>query len=146
MNINLDCFKDVLLFCVNNIDFVESHDSWNIQSVNLQTMYGSNNLSNYSKKDIMYSVVKLEECGFIKVLSKFPPNKPYLERCTIEDITYRGHQFIETVKEPTIWEKTKSIASKIGNHTIGFIEGTAHDIAVESAKQAVTIMMMQNNT
>lgn len=143
MNINLDCFKDVLLFCVNNLDFTEMQDSWSVNHVNLIMMYDSTDLRKYSKKDIMYSVVKLEECGFIKVATKFPSNKPYLERCSIEDITYRGHRFIESVREPPVWEKTKSIAGKIGNHTIGFIESVAHDIAVESAKQAVTIMIQQ---
>lgn len=43
------------------------------------------------------------------------------------------------IKESTVWEKTKTIVSKISNQTLGFIEAVAHDIAVESAKQAVSI-------
>lgn len=54
-----------------------------------------------------------------------------------------GHQFYESIKPQPIWDKTKSIVSKVGVHTLGFIEGVAHDIAVESAKQAVTISMSQ---
>ena len=53
----------------------------------------------------------------------------------------QGYQFAETIKEPTIWEKTKSIAGRVGNHTLGFVEGIAHDVAVEIGKQAITIMM-----
>ena len=63
--------------------------------------------------------------------------------CQIENITYLGHQFLETVRPEPIWNKTKSVVSKVGVHTLGFIEGVAHDIAVESAKQAVTITMTQ---
>ena len=142
MVINIDCFKDVLLFLTNNIKYKECEGSWIVQGVDLGTLYDATELKQYNKEDIMYSVVKLDECNFIKVSSKFPSNKPYLERCSIEDVTFAGHRFIETVKEPTIWEKTKSVAKKVGNHTIGFLEGTAHDIAVESAKQAVSIAIM----
>lgn len=144
MQINLDCLKDVLLYCVNNIDYKEENNTWNTQCVNLVMMYEAPELNQYDKKDIMRSVLKLKECGFIKISTCFPENKPYLERCSIEDVTISGYQFINSVKESSIWEKTKSIANKLGNHTLGFIEGVAHDIAVESAKQAVTIMMTQN--
>ena len=56
----------------------------------------------------------------------------------------RGYQFAETVRESNVWEKTKSIASRVGNHTLDFIEGVAHDVAVEMGKQAVVIAMTGN--
>lgn len=140
MNINIDCLKDVLQYCVDNIDYEEDGDSWNTKCVNLYMMYDSPDLK-YDKKDIMRSVLKLDECGFIKVSTKFPNNKPYLERCSIEDVTFRGYQFIESVREPTIWSRTKSIAAKVGNHTLGFIEGIAHDVAVEAGKEAIKVAM-----
>lgn len=39
------------------------------------------------------------------------------------------------------WEKTKTIANKVGNHTIEFMEGVAHDVAVEFAKEFIAISM-----
>ncbi|MBC5745861.1 DUF2513 domain-containing protein [Lachnospiraceae bacterium MD308] len=143
MQINIDCFKDVLQFCVDNIDYEEDGDSWNTKYVNLIMLYESPKL-NYDKKDIMRSVLKLIECGFIKISSKFPDNKPYLERCSIEDVTFRGYQFIESVREPSVWEKTKTIATKVGNHTLYFLESVAHDLAVEAGKEAVAIAMCKN--
>ena len=89
----------------------------------------------------MYSIIKLEECRFIKIISKFPTNRPYLEQCVIEDVTMNGYQFLEAVHDDTIWEKTKSIAKSVGNHAINFIESTAHDIAVESAKTMIYATM-----
>jgi len=93
----------------------------------------------YSKKEIMRAVIKLDECGFIKVLSKIPTDKPYLDECSIEYVTFRGYQFAESVREPSIWEKTKSIAAKVCNHTINFIESVAHDVAVEAGKEAIKV-------
>lgn len=92
----------------------------------------------------MRSVLKLYECGFIKVFAKFPDNKPYLERCSIEDVTFSGYQFIESIREPSIWEKTKTVVGKVGNHTLGFIETVAHDIAVEAAKEAIAVATWKN--
>lgn len=144
MNFNIDCFRDTLKFCIENIDYDEDGENWDVKCVNLNTLYDANELKKYPKKEIMLSVVQLNECGFIKVLSKFPENKPYLNRCSIEGITFNGYQFFELVREHSVWEKTKSIANKFGNHTLKFIEDIAHDIAVESAKQAVTMMMVKN--
>lgn len=143
MKINIDCFKEVLQYCVDNIDYEQDKDSWNTKCVNLSMMYESPDLD-YDKKDIMRSVLQLNECGFIKISSMFPENKPYLERCSIEDITFRGYQFIESVREPSIWDKTKRIAAKVGNHTLGFIESVAHDIAVETSKEAIKIALWEN--
>ena len=142
MQMNLDCFKDVLQYCVQNIDYEEFGHSWRVKPVNLDMLYEALN-SKYKRKYIMRSTLQLYECGFIRFSTRFPENKPYLERCTIEDVSFKGYQFMESIKEPSIWEKTKSVVSKVGNHTLEFVEGVAHDIAIESAKQAVTIMMTE---
>lgn len=67
-----------------------------------------------------------------------------MRSCSIEDVTFRGYQFIESVREPSIWEKTKSIVGKVGNHTLGFIENVAHDVAIEVAKEATMATIWKN--
>lgn len=142
MQINIDCMKDVLEFCINNIDYETYEDTWITKYVNLNSLYTAEELSKkYEKKDIMRSVLKLEENHFIKVIAQTPPNKPYIDNCYIEDITMHGYYFYEATKEPSIWQKTKSIASKVGNHALDFIENVAHDIAVESAKEIIKISL-----
>lgn len=143
MRINIDCIRDVLIYCINYLDYIENGNVWKREVVDLKEIYTSKDLCEYKKKDIMYSVLKLKEAGYIITAHEYPQNETYINDCLIIDVTMKGHQFAETIKETTIWEKTKSIVSKIGNHTLVFVEGIAHDIAVESAKQAVTIMMQQ---
>ena len=93
----------------------------------------------------MYSVLKLKEAEYIKISCEQPKDKEatYIDDCVIMDVTMKGHQFAETIKEPTVWEKTKSIANKVGNHTLHFLENLAHDVAVEIAKQTISVMMKQ---
>lgn len=137
MQMNLECIKDVLLYCVNNIKIKKVGNDWKIDKVNLETLYNADELKKYDQIDIMYSVIKLKECHYISIFSCFPENGAILKRCSIDDVTIDGHKFIDSVKEPTIWNKTKSIINKVGNHTLEFVEGVAHDVAVESAKELI---------
>ena len=144
MRINIDCLRDVLMYCMDCLDYIENGNIWKREVIDLQDIYKSKELCGYQKKDIMYSIMKLKEAGYIVIAHEYPKNETYINDCLIMDVTMKGHQFAETIKEPNVWDKTKGIVSKIGNHTLGFIETVAHDIAVESAKQAITIMMTQN--
>lgn len=142
MQINIDCMKDVLEFCINNIDYETYEDTWITKYVNLNSLYVAEELNKkYEKKDIMRSVLKLVESHFIKVIAQTPLNKPYINSCYIEDVTILGYRFYEATKEPSIWQKTKLIASKVGNHALDFIENIAHDVAVESAKEIIKISL-----
>lgn len=137
MQINLDCTKDVLLYCVNNIKIKKTVNDWKVDRVSLEMLYSADELKKYDQTDIMYSVLKLKECHYISIFSCFPEKGTILKRCSIEDVTITGHKFIDSIKEPTIWNKTKSIINKVGNHTLEFVESVAHDVAVESAKELI---------
>ena len=143
MRINIDCLRDVLLYCINNLDYIENGYIWKCEVVELNDIYKSEDLQQYPKKDIMYSVLKLKESEYIKISCEQPKEATYINDCVIMDVTMKGHQFAETIKEPTVWEKTKSIANKVGNHTLHFLENLAHDVAVEIAKQTISVMMRQ---
>lgn len=143
MRINIDCLRDVLLYCINNLDYIENGYIWKCEVVELNDIYKSEDLQQYPKKDIMYSVLKLKESEYIKTSCEQPKEATYINDCVIMDVTMKGHQFAETIKEPTVWEKTKSIANKVGNHTLHFLENLAHDVAVEIAKQSISVMMRQ---
>ena len=145
MRINIDCLRAVLLYCIKNLDYTETGYIWKCEIIELKEMYESNELQQFQKKDIMYSVLKLKESEYIKTSCEQPKDKEatYINDCVIMDVTMKGHQFAETIKEPTVWEKTKSIANKVGNHTLHFLESLAHDIAIEIAKQTISAMMQQ---
>lgn len=81
--------------------------------------------------------------GYIKLQNISPLNKTYINNCIISDVTYLGHNFYNSIQDDTVWNKTKSIIAKAGNHTLKFVEDTAQMIAVASAKQAITVMMTQ---
>lgn len=144
MKLNPDCMRIILKYCVEHIDYKELNlNQWREKSVTLTMLYESDELKNFEKKEIMYSVMKLYEYKFIAVSSIQPINGKYFDSCNITDVTIYGHDFYNSIQEDTIWNKTKNVVGQVGNHTLKFIEDTAQKIAVESAKQAVTITMMQ---
>lgn len=145
MKLNPDCMRIILKYCVENIDYKELNlNKWYESYITLNMLYNSEELKNFEKKEIMYSVMKLYEYQFITV-SRIQPTdgQKYFDSCEITDVTIYGHDFYNSIQEDTIWNKTKSVVSQVGNHTLKFIEDTAQKIAVESAKQAVSITMMQ---
>ena len=56
-------------------------------------------------------------------------------------ITYAGHEFLETIRLKTVWDKTKKVVSQVGSSTLKFVESTAQMMLTECAKQAVTSAM-----
>lgn len=63
MQINIDCFKDVLKYCIDNIDYEEDGNSWNIKCVNLSMMYESPDLK-YEKKGYYAFCVEIRRVWF----------------------------------------------------------------------------------
>lgn len=135
----------ILKYCVEHLDYEEiSLEKWQEKSITLKKLYGNEELKCFEKKEIMYSVMKLYEYGFITVWHIQPTQgQSYFDNCDITDVTVTGHDFYNSILEDTIWNKTKNVVSQVGNHTLKFIEDTAQKIAVESAKQVVSITMMQ---
>lgn len=144
MNMNIECVRKIICYCVRNIDYEEiGLNEWKEKCISLNMLYDTKDLKGFSKKDIMYSVMRLNEMGYIKLQNISPLNKTYINNCIISDVTYLGHNFYNSIQDDTVWNKTKSIIAKAGNHTLKFVEDTAQMIAVASAKQAITVMMTQ---
>ena len=135
MKVNEDCIRDILLYLSVNLtlDLSENKNIYNQISV-LELM---KDLSDeYTKEDIVYSVNILYQAGYIMGINLEQKNIS-LSRLKIVNITNKGHVFSQNVGNPSVWDKTKKIISKVGNHTLNFIEDVAHDIAVETSKEMV---------
>ncbi len=65
----------------------------------------------------------LEDAGLIKIHVKYADGLIH-----VKDLTWSGYDFLETVRDPEVWKKTKEGASKIGGWTFGLIKdmGTAY--------------------
>lgn len=143
MCINEECIRDILKYLIENLDIIVMNNQYYRYDI-ISAPDILNDINRYEMKDILYSLKIMNENHFIIGYNlKANDDASNYNNVMIYDVTYYGHKFYESIKPENVWEKTKSIVSKVGNHTLSFVESTAQLIASESAKQAVTIMMTQ---
>lgn len=123
MVLNPDCVRDVLL-CVESCGFGER--------MNLTRLHEK--LPDYTEEDLWYTCIKLEEGGYLDLMTAKYLRMPMPSIKQINDLTYSGHEFLNTIREDSNWGKVKGIAKKAGVFSLK----TLGEIAQEVAKAAVT--------
>jgi hypothetical protein len=51
------------------------------------------------------------------------------------ELTWRGHDFLDAMRDPTVWEKTREGAKKLGGVTFDMFLGIAKELAKAEAKK-----------
>lgn len=95
MKLNHECVRDVMLYLEENLQ-------------DMKIIYSKDiNLENHEYSDIIYSLKKLADAGYIFITSITMENTT-----VVSAITWNGHQFLDTIRDVNIWEQTKSKVSK----------------------------------
>lgn len=68
-------------------------------------------LPGHSEIEVSYHVELLSEAGFLQAHDLSTLDGPDWRP---ERLTYEGHEFLDTVRDPEIWRDTKEAAKKIG--------------------------------
>ena len=124
MKLNPDCMRDILLQ-IEQLPYGER--------VYPDQLYTS--LPNYSHEEIDYSILKMDEAGFINAtIEHYLSGNISIE---IHDISYNGHQFLDTVRSNKVWNVTKKVATDIGSTSVHAITKIATSVITEIIKQAV---------
>ena len=121
MKLNPDCMRDILL-CMEDVEYQHYLPIAEIYSL----------LSKYSENEINYSILKLDEAGFID--ATITPYDGGVMIIDIEDITYQGHQFLANIHSETVWKGVKQIAGKVGSTSINAIVQIASGVITELIK------------
>lgn len=117
MKLNYDCIRDILLYLEENLELNNSIYSENIEL-------------NYSSEDIQYSILKLEEIGYINARIVKADGFQIIT-AIIKDITFYGHEFLNTVRPKTVWENTREISGKLGVKSISALSQIASQIVTQ---------------
>lgn len=65
-----------------------------------------------NRAQLAYTVDKLQEAGFINGKTHWSGDEPYI--VLPGNLTYQGHEYLDTVRSPKIWKESKSVAAKVG--------------------------------
>lgn len=112
MRLQMDLVRDLLLYIEENakrpVDDLEDIS-----------------LPNWREDDIAYHVVLLEEAGLVAATINTIPDSddPSLVEVlySVRRLTFNGHEFLNTVREPEQWGIVKEGAKKAGAYTLGAI-------------------------
>ena len=107
------CVRDTLLYLEEQLTINLQERNFNAITLSKLTEDMLLKHTHYDAEDIWYTVHNLKQVHFIE--GKFGDvGKLKMMFCEIENITWNGHQFLDTVRPNTIWQAVKTKASQIG--------------------------------
>lgn len=119
MRLNPDCVRDVLL----ELEKLE----YNFHSTPDVLCYA---LPKYSYEDIQYTCLKLYEGDYIKANVERIPNFTLPVVFEIFDITFQGHEFLNTIRGKDVWDKLTYLGKSVGSLSLEVIKNVGSSIAI----------------
>ena len=126
LKLNKDCIRDLLLYLEKNLD-----NKSDIQVRNIT-------LNDYSNEELMYTAEKLIEAQFINAVNKWDITDSHI--ISVISLTYKGHEFLDTIRDNIVWSKTKSFLSKFTSTSIGLISNVASEVLAKMIENHLNSM------
>ena len=114
MELKHECVRDVMLYLESNQKLHEIISSNSIK------------IDKYSYDDILYSIMKLTEAGYIDA------SKPdFCSIAPIKGITYSGHMFLDNIRDDNVWKETTKTISGLKSVSLDIISQVAAAIILK---------------
>ena len=130
MKLNLDCVRSTML-AIENFSFGEE--------CRMNQLMEKPELEGFLENDVEYTCLKLLEAGYIDADTIQVLRSPERIVC-VSDLTFQGHEFLNTIRSDSNWGKVKNTAKQAG---ISSIKGI-YDIGKQVAAAAITAALQQN--
>ena len=127
MTLNYDCIRDVLLYLENTLGYTSNQVSMEHKRLTINTVADAL-LPLYTKEDVQYTIEKLFEAKYIRFVNISTDSRKYIANCYIDDITWEGFNFLNNIREKSIWEATKDGAKKVGVMSVSAISMISFEI------------------
>ncbi|MBE6943834.1 MAG: DUF2513 domain-containing protein [Ruminococcaceae bacterium] len=118
MKLNIDCIRDTLLE-LEKLP-VDCHTVYTFQK----------SIERHGIENVEYTLAKLQEADYIKADIRLHEAGRY-DFYGIYCISFAGHEFLESVKQPSIWEKLKQATTTGSTAGVSMLK----EIAVELGKE-----------
>lgn len=89
----------------------------------------------FSDDDIRYTLYQLANGGMISAKQAISPNKLGIKQLQVFDITWKGHEFLDTIRDDKVWSKTKKVASTFSSVSLGILQTIASKVIVGLIKE-----------
>ena len=114
MKLNHDCVRDLLMYCEEKLDIRGWLDLSTIVSLP------------YKPDELFYTTRKLQEAGYLEVnISHLTGG---MHSAVIRSITWYGHEFLDNIRDPEVWDKTTKTTSTFKTVSLDILSKTASQI------------------
>lgn len=114
MKLNFDAIRELLLV-------IEEQP----RNIDVNKVVFDKKLENFDQQELGYALEKMIESHLlIGKVGKSKNGTAFL----IDSISVEGHQFIDAIRQNTVWEKTKSVATNLGISTVRTLMTTATEV------------------
>lgn len=127
MKLNPDCIRAVLLEIENSWE-LRLDDSGNIRKESMNLAALNKALPDFDKRDVFYSVLNLQQAGFLDAKIQYAANG-MVYYCSIDHMTYAGHQFLDRIRDTKNWSKIKAGLDHVRNYSLDAITALAEGVA-----------------
>ena len=118
MKLNYDCVRSVLLTVEKSKTIDEE---LNLNPLAVETIFEQ--LPKYEDSEILYTIEKLKEAGYINAALQFAAG--HFIDGAVSSITYSGHEYLDNIREPEVWRKVKTMLENAGAITLPLISQAA---------------------
>lgn len=132
MKLDLNCVRDSLLTLEK---WLVLNDQLEFIFLDLNEIMESAEMQKYTKPEVAYTLVMLEEAGFIKAVIDYGCDE--ISELDVIRLTYQGHQFLETIRPKDTWDKIYAVAEKTGHKSLTNIMEIADIILPDVFKSAL---------
>lgn len=114
MKLNFDAIRELLLV-------IEEQP----RNINLNQVISDIRLKEFKPNDLGYALEKMIESRLL--IGQVAKSKVGIN-FHIDSISLEGHRFIDTIRNDTLWNKTKAVMTRTGATAISILMSTASDI------------------
>lgn len=126
MRLDAETVRDVLLCLEDMIVMNDVGEVTGVTANDIVTYYNGR----YSKGEVLYTLSRLDEAGYIVLRALDASGR--IANTSITAISFYGHEFLDTVRDVSVWQKTKQVIPAACLGVLSIIK----DVATEIIKNA----------
>ena len=125
MILNHDCVRDLMLFAEENLNM---HNYIKCSTLEI---------NHYSTDELIYAASKLIQANYLegKIQKYIDGNIEVI----VTSITWKGHEFLDNIRDNGVWDKTKNVVGKLSSVSINLISNVAAQIITKIIDQQLEL-------
>lgn len=125
MKLDSECVRDTLLE-------IEAKQNALFEKLQYEDLKKFDSYIKHGYDQFFYCLYRLQEAGYVDFSDKIIEEKIYF--FCFSKITWEGHQFLDNIRDNTVWKNTKKSVSKLSSVSISFLSKVASNVLSQMIK------------